>query len=91
MRFRGYSEDSRADIFRRIPNIDEIPLTSTVLIEASRIRERYGLTYFDPLHAASALIYDKKVISVDTAYQRVEDLELVDPRIVVEKHEKEGS
>ncbi|MCD6443895.1 PIN domain-containing protein [Candidatus Bathyarchaeota archaeon] len=83
LRSRGYNENViREDVesFRRIPNLGEAPLTSSILIEASRLRERYRLSYFDSLHAASALSYDRTIVSVDQAYQTVAGLKAIDPR-----------
>lgn len=59
LRSKGYNEEViRKDIeaFRLIKNLDEVPLTSNILIEASRLRNRYGLSYFDSLHAAFSSI-----------------------------------
>lgn len=87
LRSRGYSEETISDdikAFKHIRNLDEIPLTSNIIVTASEIRMRYGLTYFDSLHAASALQYDKTIISVDKAYRKILGLQTIDPRKVVE-------
>ncbi|HDI46818.1 MAG TPA: type II toxin-antitoxin system VapC family toxin [Candidatus Methanomethylia archaeon] len=68
------------EAFRRLRNLGEVPLTSSVLIEASRLREQFKLTYFDSLHAASALLHDGKIASIDAAYSRIPELEVIDPR-----------
>lgn len=86
LRSRGYSEDAiRKDIqaFMMISNIHEIPLTSKVIITASLLREKYHLSYFDSLHAASALAHDRIVISVDKCYRRIPDIKLIDPGSVI--------
>jgi len=86
LRSKGYSEDAiRDDIqaFMIINNIREIPLTFKVIINASMLREKYHLTYFDSLHAASALIHDRTVISVDRCYEKIPNIKLIDPREVV--------
>jgi len=83
LKSRGYSEDDvRSDIeaFKRVKNLGEVPLTSNIIVKASKLRETYGLTYFDSLHAASALLYDKTIISIDEAYRRVPKLKVLDPR-----------
>ncbi len=83
LRSRGYpEEDIRLEVeaFRRLRNLGEVPLTSSVLIEASRLREQFKLTYFDSLHAASALLHDGKIASIDAAYSRIPELEVIDPR-----------
>jgi predicted nucleic acid-binding protein len=86
LRSRGYnSEAILGDIeaFRRIENLGEVPLTARVIVEAARLRDKYGLTYFDSLHAASALYHDKTIISTDNAYQKVPGLRTIDPRKLV--------
>ncbi len=87
LRSRGYSEDAvSSDIhaFRSIRNLGEFPLTSRIIVEASKLRVRYGLTYFDSLHAASALNHDKTIISTDKIYREVKELRAVDPRELVD-------
>ncbi|MFQ5711408.1 MAG: type II toxin-antitoxin system VapC family toxin [Candidatus Geothermarchaeales archaeon] len=82
LRSRGYGEaEIREDLraFREYPNLREAPLIIDVMILASDLRERYDLTYFDSLHAASALTLNEKIVSVDEAYDGVDELERVDP------------
>ncbi len=66
--------------FKAIPNLGEAPITAEVLVKASELRKAYGLTYFDSLHAATALLLDKKLVSTDREFRRVRELEVVDPR-----------
>ena len=86
LRSRGYDEARiREDIqaFKRIDNVREIPLNSDILLAASSLREQHGLSYFDSLHAASALLHDGIIISVDECYRRVPGLKAIDPRELV--------
>ncbi len=83
LKSRGYDEETiRTDLeaFKALGEIKEVPLTLDILIEASKIREKYGLTYFDSLHVASAIHYDKEIISVDNSYDLVDKLKRLDPR-----------
>ncbi len=85
LKSKGYNEDKvRGDIksFRSIRNLGEIPLTSHVIIKASKLRIEYGLSYFDSLHAASAFFHDKTVISVDKAYGKIPEIKALDPRCI---------
>ncbi len=87
LRSRGYSEDtvlSDLNAFRRIKNLGEIPLTFEVIAKALELRKRYSITYFDSLHAASALLHDKTVISTDRVYRRIAELRAIDPREAVD-------
>ena len=86
LRSKGYNTEAilgDIEAFRRIENLGEVPLTARVIVEAARLRDKYGLTYFDSLHAASALHHDKTIISTDKAYQKVPGLRTIDPRKLV--------
>ncbi|MCS4540841.1 MAG: PIN domain-containing protein [Euryarchaeota archaeon] len=80
---RGYPEkEIRAEIeaFRNYPNLDEEELTSEIILKASELREKFNMTYFDSLHAATAVHSDKKIISLDLAYEDIEELTRMDPK-----------
>ena len=80
LRSRGYpKKEIRRDLeaFRSL--LPDVPLVSEVIVRASEIRENYGLTYFDSLHAASALSADGVIISVDRDYEKVKELKAVKP------------
>jgi len=82
LRSRGYSEeDIREDLycFKNLANLGEVSLTVDVLLKASELREKYGLTFFDSLHGATALLLDRMIISVDEDYGKVEGLKVVNP------------
>ncbi len=84
LRSKGYDEEEiREDLihFRNMPNLGEAPLNVDVLIRASKLRKEYNLTFFDSLHAATALMLDKVIISVDQAYKRIKGLKVIDPSI----------
>jgi len=83
LKSKGYSEDtvsSDIEAFRRIRNLGEIPLTSEIIVKASELRRKYYITYFDSLHAASALSHDKTIISTDRVYREIPGLKAIDPR-----------
>ena len=46
-------------------------INSTLLARQCEIEEKYGLTYFDSLIAASTLSVDEELISDDNAFDRV--------------------
>jgi len=90
LRSKGYSEEevlTDLESFRSLRNLAEIPLTSRIISEAIRLRRKYELTYFDSLHAASALMYDKIMISVDPAYRNVPNLRVIDPLRLLKKND----
>ena len=65
--------------FQSLPRLGETGLTTRTILRALLLREDYPLTYFDSLHAASALLSDGKIVSTDQAYDQVEGLERIDP------------
>lgn len=82
LRSRGYSEeDIAADIkaLTKIKNIEEAPINSKVILAASSLRKKYPLTYFDSLHAATAILHDREIISTDKAYREIKELKTISP------------
>lgn len=56
-------------------HVEEVKTMNTSLLALQcELEERYGLSYFDSLMAASALVLDHKVVSDDDAFDRVSDL-----------------
>ena len=49
------------------------------LAVAWSLRRRHGLTYFDGLHAATAIVEGEAIASYDSSYSRVEGLEYMHP------------
>jgi predicted nucleic acid-binding protein len=62
------------------PNLVEEPLDSNKLILAQQLRDQYRLTYFDSLHCAAALLFDRAIIGTDPAYDAVSQIRRIDPR-----------
>jgi len=88
LRSRGYNSDaisSDINAFRSVKNLDEVPLTSEIIVKAAKLRRRCYITYFDSLHAASALFHDKIIISTDRVYKEVSELKAISPREVLKQ------
>ena len=86
LRSKGVSDrEIQSDIIliRTINNLGEAYLTSEVLVKAIDLRTKYGLTYFDSLHAATAILKDRVIISTDKAYSKINNIKHIDPRDVV--------
>lgn len=49
-------------------------ISTSLLAYQAELEEKYGLSFFDSLIAASALALDRKVVSDDQAFDRVPDL-----------------
>ncbi len=62
-----------------IPNIKTIALTPKTILLSITLREEYNLSFFDSHHAATAIENDGIIISTDQQYNRVSNLELLDP------------
>lgn len=59
-------------------NVKEVKTMSmTLLAFQSELEERYKLSYFDSLLAASALILDRQVVSDDKAFDRISNLKRI--------------
>ena len=67
-----------------VPNMTTVPLTPETILLAIKLREDYGLSFFDSHHAASALQGDGKIIGTDQAFKRVKALEVIDPHEITE-------
>ncbi len=82
-RSMGYPvEDTRKEIssFKNFPNLGEEPLTVKVILEAMRLREAVkSMTYFDSIHASTAMHSDGDIISTDAIYDKVESLNRIEP------------
>ncbi|MHA1729384.1 MAG: PIN domain-containing protein [Promethearchaeota archaeon] len=63
-----------------IENIEEIPLTSNIIIIAIKLREKYELTYFNSLHCASTLQIDDIIISSDKEFKNISNLKVIEPK-----------
>ncbi len=62
-----------------LPNVNFIPLTPEIVITSVRLRQEFGLSFFDSHYAATAIYLDGKIISFDKAYEGVPGLERIDP------------
>jgi len=60
-------------------------LTPLEAMRAVWIRREYDLSFFDSLHAASAMSLDSAIVSFDDVYDRVEGLRRIDPRELQER------
>jgi len=81
LRARGRKPEEVASAMKALKRIFEsrkIKETSTIstslFIKQAEIEERYGLSYFDSMIAASALAVDSEVVSDDAAFDKVPGL-----------------
>lgn len=65
--------------FQFFPNLQEHVLSLSIILKASSLRGVYDMTFFDSLHAATALANDASIISVDKAYDDVGGLTRIEP------------
>ncbi|MFB6185694.1 MAG: PIN domain-containing protein [Halobacteriaceae archaeon] len=62
-------------------NIDLIPLTSDAMDTAAELRSQYErLNLFDGVHLGSASVLDEPIVSTDTLYPEITEIEHIDPR-----------
>ncbi|MBN2334326.1 PIN domain-containing protein [Candidatus Bathyarchaeota archaeon] len=62
-----------------LPNIKYAPLTPDLVLASVYLRQTLGLTFFDSHYAATALNYDRRIISADRAYDKVPGITRIDP------------
>jgi hypothetical protein len=62
-------------------NIELIPLTSEALDAAADLRAQYeALNVFDGVHLGSAAALDEPIVSTDTLFPEIPEIEHIDPR-----------
>ncbi len=58
----------------------EVPTPSFEhMLKAWKLREQYHLTYFDSLHASTAIIEDEPLVSYDKTYSTIKELKYLAP------------
>jgi predicted nucleic acid-binding protein len=69
------------EVCERLPQRLNIkPFDEDVIRMAEEIRSEHGLGIFDSIHAATALLNDKVMISTDKSYDKLANLKRIDPR-----------
>lgn len=62
-------------------NIELVPLTSSALDAAADIREQYeAVNVFDGVHLGSAVVLNEPIVSTDTLFPEIPEIEHIDPR-----------
>ncbi len=62
-------------------NIELVPLTSDVLDAAADLRSQYeALNVFDGVHLGSATVLGEPIVSTDTLFPEIPEIEHIDPR-----------
>lgn len=62
-------------------NIELVPLTSDALDAAADLRAQYdALNVFDGVHLGSAAVLDEPIVSTDTLFPEILEVEHIDPR-----------
>ena len=62
-------------------NIELVPLTSEALDAATDLRAQYeALNVFDGVHLGSAAVLDEPIVSTDTLFPEIPEIEHIDPR-----------
>ena len=62
-------------------NIELVPLTSDALDAAADLRAQYdALNVFDGVHLGSAAVLDEPIVSTDTLFPEIPEIEHIDPR-----------
>ena len=62
-----------------LKNIEWIPITPKICIDATILIEQYKLSPFDAYHASTALSRDSIILSTDQAYDRINQINRLNP------------
>ena len=65
-----------------LPNVKYTPLTPDTAVASVYLRQTLNLTFFDSHYAATALNLDRKILSLDHAYDRVPGLTRIKPETI---------
>jgi len=65
-------------------SIDIVKPSPQHMAKAWKLREKYRLTYFDSLHASTAIAENDILVSYDKTYLGVEELRYLTPREILE-------
>jgi len=57
-----------------------IPLNKKIMEKAFEYQQNFGIGIFDSFHAATCFFLDKKILSTDKVYDKIEEIKRVDPR-----------
>ena len=60
--------------WQNYPNLGSLPISPITLIEAAKLRSDYQVSFFDSLHAATAIVYAAVIISTDAVYSKIRRL-----------------
>lgn len=78
-----WGRDRLADAHTAIVDegVDVVPLTTDVMDAAATLRKRYErLNVFDAVHLGSAELLGEPIVSTDTLYPDITEVEHIDPR-----------
>lgn len=78
-----WSRDRLVGVHREVDDlgIDLVDLTPRAIDAGADLRERYPrLNFFDSVHLGTARTIDEPIVSTDTLYPEIQEVEHVDPR-----------
>jgi len=70
------TEEGKEQIEALLEELETIELTRDVARKASELRERYSINTFDLMIAATAIVNSMELITQDTDFQKIEELEV---------------
>lgn len=80
---RDFNQKFSLSVFPKLKglkNLKILPLTLEAEEKAVEVRKKYELSIFDSIHAAICLIRKEKIVSTDPVFDKVDNLERIDPR-----------
>ena len=83
---RDFGDDFANSVLRNLEtlnNLEFVPLKLDAIKKAIDYRKKFGLNIFDSLHAASAFILHKDIVSSDRIFDLIKEIERIDPRQII--------
>jgi len=81
---RGLRQEAiqAVNALKLLRNLEWVPLSPDICLQAAIIIKEYGVGPFDAYHAATALSRDSVVMSTEHVYGRIPGLTVLDPHVV---------
>ena len=64
-------------LLQKIPRLKIVPFNRDILQKSLELQQEFGVSVFDSIHAATALVKDKRIASTDHAYDRIPRLKRI--------------
>ncbi|MFA4855940.1 MAG: PIN domain-containing protein [archaeon] len=71
------SKESSLLFIENFPKIKIVGFSQKIFEKSLELRKKYDFGAFDSIHAATALLFDKRIATTDNAFERVPNLKVI--------------